>query len=98
MWTGPGFARVLPGTGLRFIINNIPFLRDFTTAAPSEAQVPSQGENAGRNIFLTCFRISFSRRRSSETDFQEVVHLGSVINQRLGLRSVCACALSRASR
>nr|XP_009932075.1 PREDICTED: laminin subunit beta-4 [Opisthocomus hoazin] len=28
-WTGPGFARVPSGAGLRFMINNIPFAMDF---------------------------------------------------------------------
>ncbi|XP_053114353.1 laminin subunit beta-4 isoform X2 [Hemicordylus capensis] len=28
-WSGPGFVRVLNGAGLRFMINNIPFLMDF---------------------------------------------------------------------
>ncbi|XP_071590013.1 laminin subunit beta-4 [Heliangelus exortis] len=28
-WTGPGFARVPSGAGLRFVINNIPFAMDF---------------------------------------------------------------------
>ncbi|NXN99499.1 LAMB4 protein, partial [Rhinopomastus cyanomelas] len=30
MWTGPGFARIPSGTGLRFAINNIPFAMDFS--------------------------------------------------------------------
>ncbi|XP_055974528.1 laminin subunit beta-4 [Sorex fumeus] len=37
-WTGPGFAKVLPGTGLRFVINNIPFPMDFAIAIRYEAQ------------------------------------------------------------
>ncbi|XP_008565583.1 PREDICTED: laminin subunit beta-4 [Galeopterus variegatus] len=37
-WTGPGFARVLPGAGLRFAVNNIPFPMDFTVAIRYEAQ------------------------------------------------------------
>lgn len=40
MWTGLGFVRVLPGAGLRFIINNIPFPPgDFAAAVHHEAQV-----------------------------------------------------------
>uniref|UniRef100_A0A8C4VI90 Laminin subunit beta 4 n=1 Tax=Gopherus evgoodei TaxID=1825980 RepID=A0A8C4VI90_9SAUR len=31
-WTGPGFARVLNGAGLRFTISNIPFAMDFDIA------------------------------------------------------------------
>lgn len=38
-WTGPGFAKVLPGAGLRFAVNNIPFPMDFTVAIRYEAQV-----------------------------------------------------------
>uniref|UniRef100_A0A8D2JSJ1 Laminin subunit beta-1 n=1 Tax=Sciurus vulgaris TaxID=55149 RepID=A0A8D2JSJ1_SCIVU len=37
-WTGPGFARVLPGAGLRFAVNNIPFPMDFTIAVRYETQ------------------------------------------------------------
>ncbi|XP_008050704.1 laminin subunit beta-4 [Carlito syrichta] len=37
-WTGPGFARVLPGAGLRFTVNNIPFSMDFTIAIRYETQ------------------------------------------------------------
>ncbi|KAM6151998.1 LOW QUALITY PROTEIN: laminin subunit beta-4 [Erethizon dorsatum] len=31
-WTGPGFAKVLPGASLRFAVDNIPFPTDFTVA------------------------------------------------------------------
>ncbi|XP_070280772.1 laminin subunit beta-4 [Myotis yumanensis] len=37
-WTGPGFARVLPGAGLRFAVNNIPSPMDFTVAIRYETQ------------------------------------------------------------
>ncbi|XP_069317964.1 laminin subunit beta-4 [Eulemur rufifrons] len=37
-WTGPGFARLLPGAGLRFAVSNIPFPVDFTVAIRYEAQ------------------------------------------------------------
>ncbi|KAM9699005.1 LOW QUALITY PROTEIN: laminin subunit beta-4 [Dama dama] len=37
-WTGPGFARVLPGAGLRFAVGNIPVLMDFTVAIHYETQ------------------------------------------------------------
>ncbi|KAG8508491.1 Laminin subunit beta-4 [Galemys pyrenaicus] len=37
-WTGPGFARLLPGSGLRFAVNNIPFPMDFTIALRYETQ------------------------------------------------------------
>ncbi|VTJ78438.1 Hypothetical predicted protein, partial [Marmota monax] len=37
-WTGPGFARVLPGAGLRFAVNNIPFPMDYTIAVRYETQ------------------------------------------------------------
>ncbi|XP_006882698.1 PREDICTED: laminin subunit beta-4 [Elephantulus edwardii] len=37
-WTGPGFARVLPGAGLRFAVNNVPFPMDFTVAIRYETQ------------------------------------------------------------
>lgn len=39
-WTGPGFAKVPPGTGLRFAVNNIPFPMDFSIAIRYEIQVP----------------------------------------------------------
>lgn len=38
-WTGPGFARVLPGAGLRFAVGNIPVPMDFTVAIHYESQV-----------------------------------------------------------
>lgn len=38
-WTGPGFVRVLPGSGLRFTVNNIPSLMNFTVAIHYETQV-----------------------------------------------------------
>nr|XP_004652732.2 laminin subunit beta-4 [Jaculus jaculus] len=37
-WTGPGFARVLPGAGLRFTVNHIALPGDFTIAVHYEAQ------------------------------------------------------------
>uniref|UniRef100_A0A7N5K8M0 Laminin subunit beta 4 n=1 Tax=Ailuropoda melanoleuca TaxID=9646 RepID=A0A7N5K8M0_AILME len=37
-WTGPGFARVLPGAGLRFAVNNISLPMDFTIAIRYETQ------------------------------------------------------------
>uniref|UniRef100_A0AC11BPP5 Uncharacterized protein n=1 Tax=Ovis aries TaxID=9940 RepID=A0AC11BPP5_SHEEP len=37
-WTGPGFARVLPGDGLRFAVGNIPVPMDFTVAIRYETQ------------------------------------------------------------
>ncbi|XP_035866682.1 laminin subunit beta-4 isoform X1 [Phyllostomus discolor] len=37
-WTGPGFARVLPGSGLRFSVNNIPSPMNFTVAIRYETQ------------------------------------------------------------
>lgn len=39
-WTGHGLARVIPGAGLRFAVNNIPFPMDFTMALHYETQVP----------------------------------------------------------
>ncbi|XP_012576215.1 PREDICTED: laminin subunit beta-4 [Condylura cristata] len=37
-WTGPGFARLLPGAGLRFAVNNVPFPMDFVIALRYETQ------------------------------------------------------------
>ncbi|XP_061222234.1 laminin subunit beta-4 isoform X3 [Neopsephotus bourkii] len=37
-WTGPGFARVPNGAGLRFAINNIPFAMDFDIAIRYEPE------------------------------------------------------------
>nr|XP_025728478.1 laminin subunit beta-4-like [Callorhinus ursinus] len=37
-WTGPGFAKVLPGAGLRFAVNNISFPMNFTIALRYETQ------------------------------------------------------------
>ncbi|XP_030044481.1 laminin subunit beta-4, partial [Microcaecilia unicolor] len=37
-WTGPGFARVLNGTDLRFTINNIPYPMDFLIALRYEPE------------------------------------------------------------
>uniref|UniRef100_A0A8C3F1M8 Laminin subunit beta-2 n=1 Tax=Chrysemys picta bellii TaxID=8478 RepID=A0A8C3F1M8_CHRPI len=37
-WTGPGFARVLNGAGLRFTISNIPFAMDFDIALRYEPE------------------------------------------------------------
>ncbi|KAI5194349.1 Laminin Subunit Beta-4 [Manis pentadactyla] len=37
-WTGPGFAKVPPGAGLRFAVNNIPFPMDFAIAIRYEIQ------------------------------------------------------------
>jgi len=38
-WTGPGFARVPSGAGLRFMINNIPFAMDFDIMIRYEPEV-----------------------------------------------------------
>uniref|UniRef100_M3Z3G3 Laminin subunit beta 4 n=1 Tax=Mustela putorius furo TaxID=9669 RepID=M3Z3G3_MUSPF len=37
-WTGPGFASVLPGAGLRFVVSNISLPMDFTIALCYEPQ------------------------------------------------------------
>ncbi|XP_043944431.1 laminin subunit beta-4 isoform X2 [Protopterus annectens] len=37
-WTGPGFARVLNGMGLRFIVNNIPYTMDYFVAIRYEPE------------------------------------------------------------
>uniref|UniRef100_A0A8C0HFF4 Laminin subunit beta 4 n=1 Tax=Chelonoidis abingdonii TaxID=106734 RepID=A0A8C0HFF4_CHEAB len=37
-WTGPGFARVLNGAGLRFTVSNIPFAMDFDIALRYEPE------------------------------------------------------------
>ncbi|XP_077120924.1 laminin subunit beta-4 isoform X1 [Ranitomeya variabilis] len=37
-WTGPGFARVLNGAGLRFTVNNIPYSMDFIIAIRYEPE------------------------------------------------------------
>ncbi|KAK2499442.1 hypothetical protein MC885_018429, partial [Smutsia gigantea] len=37
-WTGPGFAKVPPGAGLRFAVDNIPFPMDFAIAIRYEIQ------------------------------------------------------------
>nr|DBA31295.1 TPA: hypothetical protein GDO54_007168 [Pyxicephalus adspersus] len=37
-WTGPGFARVLHGAGLRFTVNNIPYSMDFIMAIRYEPE------------------------------------------------------------
>ncbi|KAB0376143.1 hypothetical protein FD755_012786 [Muntiacus reevesi] len=37
-WMGPGFARVLPGAGLRFVVGNIPVPMDFTVAVHYETR------------------------------------------------------------
>lgn len=38
-WTGPGFARVLPGAGLRFTVGRIASPMDFAVAIRYETQV-----------------------------------------------------------
>ncbi|KAM8764549.1 LOW QUALITY PROTEIN: laminin subunit beta-4 [Rhynchonycteris naso] len=38
-WTGPGFARVFPGAGLRFAVSNIPSPMDFSVAICYAIQV-----------------------------------------------------------
>uniref|UniRef100_A0A669P238 Laminin subunit beta-1 n=1 Tax=Phasianus colchicus TaxID=9054 RepID=A0A669P238_PHACC len=43
-WTGPGFARVPSGAGLRFAIDNIPLAMDFTIAIRYEPEVLSRWE------------------------------------------------------
>ncbi|XP_075199590.1 laminin subunit beta-4 [Anomaloglossus baeobatrachus] len=37
-WTGPGFARILNGAGLRFTVNNIPYSMDFIIAIRYEPE------------------------------------------------------------
>uniref|UniRef100_A0A670J355 Laminin subunit beta 4 n=1 Tax=Podarcis muralis TaxID=64176 RepID=A0A670J355_PODMU len=54
-WSGPGFVRVRNGAGLRFTVNNIPFLMDFNIIIRYEPEViltlhtfPMEGGNNSR--------------------------------------------------
>nr|XP_033815617.1 laminin subunit beta-4 isoform X2 [Geotrypetes seraphini] len=51
-WTGPGFARILNGAGLRFTINNIPYPMDFLITVRYEPQ-SSEDWNATVEIKLS---------------------------------------------
>ncbi|XP_048357993.1 laminin subunit beta-4 isoform X2 [Sphaerodactylus townsendi] len=67
-WSGPGFVRVLSGTGLSFTINNIPFAMEFNIIIRYE---PESLEDWVANIFVKSSNITGSEQCKNTAALQE---------------------------
>ncbi|KAH0616507.1 hypothetical protein JD844_027654, partial [Phrynosoma platyrhinos] len=87
-WSGPGFVRVQSGTGLRFMINNIPFLMDFNIIIRFE---PESLEDWIASIVVKPSSPVGSEHCRSEAAFQEPHSLALPSTARIGLLATPVC-------
>ncbi|XP_042326664.1 laminin subunit beta-4 isoform X2 [Sceloporus undulatus] len=87
-WSGPGFVRVQSGTGLRFTINNVPFLMDFNIILRYE---PESLEDWMASIVVKPSGPVGSERCKSEAALQEPHSLALPSTARIGLLATSVC-------
>ncbi|KAM4748899.1 laminin subunit beta-4 [Rhinophrynus dorsalis] len=88
-WTGPGFARVLDGTGLRFTVNNIPFPMDFIIAIRYE---PESLEDWTARVVVNSPQGAVGDRCKNRRlmDDRDSLHLSATSRLALLNTSICA--------
>ncbi|XP_068256728.1 laminin subunit beta-4 [Nyctibius grandis] len=87
-WTGPGFARVPRGAGLRFAINNIPFAMDFFITIRYE---PESLEDWLASVAIQPTAILLSRRCKNKGLSQEPHALPLPATKRIALLQTPVC-------
>ncbi|XP_063179484.1 laminin subunit beta-4 [Chroicocephalus ridibundus] len=87
-WTGPGFARVPSGAGLRFAINNIPFAMDFDITIRYE---PESLEDWLASVAVQPSGILSSQRCKNKGLSQEPHALPLPATKRIALLQTPAC-------
>nr|XP_060634375.1 laminin subunit beta-4 [Anolis sagrei ordinatus] len=87
-WSGPGFVRVQSGTGLRFMINNIPFLMDFNVIIRYE---PESLDNWIASIAVKSSALVGSEHCRNEATLQEPHSLALPSTTRIALLTTPVC-------
>ncbi|XP_053321438.1 laminin subunit beta-4 [Spea bombifrons] len=87
-WTGPGFARVQNGAGLRFTVNNIPYSMDFVIAIRFE---PESLENWTARIVINQPQGPVSERCRSGISLNTTYSLHLAATTRLSLLNTSVC-------
>ncbi|XP_063786062.1 laminin subunit beta-4 [Pseudophryne corroboree] len=87
-WTGPGFARVLNGAGLRFAVNNIPFSMEFIIAIRYE---PELLEDWTARIVVNLPKDVVSEHCKHRTDQAQGYTLHLPATSRLALLNTSIC-------
>ncbi|XP_066489837.1 laminin subunit beta-4 [Tiliqua scincoides] len=87
-WSGPGFVRVWHGAGLRFMINNIPFLMDFNIIIRYE---PESLEDWMASIVVKHSGIIGSGRCWNRAALQEPLSLALPSTARIEMLSTPVC-------
>ncbi|XP_018430557.1 PREDICTED: laminin subunit beta-4-like, partial [Nanorana parkeri] len=87
-WTGPGFARVLHGAGLRFTVNNIPYSMDFIIAIRYE---PESTEDWTARIMVNLPNGGLSERCRNNKLPPEGYTLQLIATNRIALLNTPVC-------
>ncbi|XP_053552823.1 laminin subunit beta-4-like [Bombina bombina] len=87
-WTGPGFARVLNGAGLRFTVDNIPFPMDFVLAIRYE---PETLEDWSAKIVINLPEGEVSKRCKNKMLRNDSYSLHLNATSRLALLNTSIC-------
>ncbi|XP_063304153.1 laminin subunit beta-4 [Pelobates fuscus] len=87
-WTGPGFARVQNGAGLRFTVDNIPFSMDFLIAIRFE---PESLENWTAKVVINQPQGPLSDRCKSRNSLNESYTLHLDATTRIAILDTSMC-------
>ncbi|XP_040199485.1 laminin subunit beta-4-like isoform X1 [Rana temporaria] len=87
-WTGPGFARVLHGAGLRFTVNNIPYSMDFLIAIRYE---PESLEDWTARIMVNLPKDGLSEHCKTNKPLPEGYTLQLLATNRIALLNTSVC-------
>ncbi|KAM4677068.1 laminin subunit beta-4 [Discoglossus pictus] len=87
-WTGPGFARVLNGAGLRFTIDNIPYSMDFILAIRYE---PETMEDWAAKIVINPPEGTLSDRCRNKISRNDTYSLHLAATSRMALMNTSIC-------